>query len=46
MEQNKNINYSNFTDEDDIVSETLAWCTDDGRNNTTCENINSKEKEI
>ena len=34
----------NFTDEDDFVSETLAWCTDDGRNNTTCENINSKEQ--
>ena len=34
----------NFTDEYDIVSETLAWCTDDGRNNTTCENINSKEQ--
>ena len=34
----------NFTDEDDIVSETLAWCTDDGINNTTCENINSKEQ--
>ena len=34
----------NFTDEDDIVSKTLAWCTDDGRNNTTCENINSKEQ--
>ena len=31
----------NFTD--GIVQSTLAWCTDGGNDNTTCQNINSKE---
>ena len=32
----------NFTD--GTVPTTLAWCIDGGNNNTTCQNINSKEK--